>query len=88
MMQTLRRAFQRITDAMCVGLELELFTIPPYSGIVLLDSVTAYLSDLGFELVKKFPAHGTFDSQDDCVFIHPQRDPAIQAAIREVYAIE
>jgi FkbM family methyltransferase len=38
----------------CVGLHLELFTLPLYEGIVLLDDVEVYLSKFGFKLVKKW----------------------------------
>ncbi|MBS1736487.1 MAG: FkbM family methyltransferase [Bacteroidetes bacterium] len=53
----------------CIGLHLELFSVPLYQGIKLLPDVEQFLSSAGFTLVKKFPAHGTFDSQNDCVFL-------------------
>jgi len=69
----------------CVGMELELFTIPLYRGIRMLDQVESHLAQFGFGLAKKFKAHGTFDSQHNCVFLHESRNPEIQAVIRDVY---
>jgi len=53
----------------CIGLQLELFNIPLYKGIKLLPEVTEYLMGFGFSLVKKMPFHGSFNSQNDCIFI-------------------
>jgi FkbM family methyltransferase len=53
----------------CIGLHLELFNIPLYKGIKLLPEVTEYLNEFGFSLVKKMPYHGTFNSQNDCIYI-------------------
>ena len=53
----------------CIGLHLELFNIPLYKGIKLLPEVEEYLSGFGFSLVRKMPFHGTFNSQNDCIFI-------------------
>lgn len=72
----------------CVGLHLELFVLPLYDGIALLDEVENYLVGFGFRLVKKFPAHGTFDSQHDCLFLKTQGDPALLELVRKVYGIE
>ncbi len=71
----------------CTGLHLELFTIPLYEEIALMDEVTNYLSNFGFKLVKKFPAHGTFNSQHDCLFMKTTDDKIISPIIREVYGI-
>lgn len=72
----------------CVGLHLELFLIPLYEGIALLDEVKEFLESYGFELVKKFPVHGSFDSQHDCVFVHTSRKPEVAKIIYEIYAIK
>lgn len=69
----------------CVGLHLELFVIPLYKNIKLLGEVKEYLETFGFELVKKFPTHGTFNSQHDCLFIHKDRSPKIKKVIENVY---
>jgi len=53
----------------CIGLHMELFNIPLYKGIKLLPEVTAYLEGFGFSFVKKMPFHGTFNSQNDCLYI-------------------
>lgn len=72
----------------CTGLHLELFTIPLYQGIALLDEVELYLSKFGFELVKKFPAHGTFNSQHDCLFMKTKEHKIISPLIKKVYTIK
>ena len=69
----------------CCGLQLELFTLPLYKGIKLLDEVVAFLDGLGFELVKKFPSHGSFDSQHECVFLKRGVGDEVMSAIRRVY---
>ncbi|MFW5748530.1 MAG: FkbM family methyltransferase [Chloroflexota bacterium] len=74
----------------CLGLHLELFTIPLYKDMVLLPEVEAYLAGQGFRLVKKLPPHGTFDSQHDCLFLRedvPAEDVAAMVAIRQVYGL-
>ena len=53
----------------CSGLQLELFNIPLYKGIKLMPEVTGLLKGYGYILVKKMPFHGTFNSQNDCIFI-------------------
>lgn len=78
---------ESLLNGSCCGLHLELFTIPLYKGIVLLNEVVDYLSRFDFELVKKFPPHGTFDSQHDCLFIKKSGDPLIVNIIKETYRI-
>lgn len=69
----------------CLGLQLELFTIPLYEGIRLLPDVVEYLDGLGFDLVVRFSAHGTFDSQHDCVFLKRSRAGEVMDAIKRIY---
>ena len=71
----------------CVGLHLELFSLPLYKGIVLLNDVKDYLAEFGFRLAKKFPAHGSFDSQHDCLFLK-DADPTILSIIFRIYDID
>lgn len=71
----------------CVGLHLELFSIPLYKGITLAADVIQFLETQGFVLEYKFPAHGTFDSQNDCLFIKPTGDKAALDVIRSVYGL-
>ena len=40
-----------------------------------------------FELAKKFPAHGSFDSQHDCVFLKKQPGNEILDTIKEIYIL-
>ena len=76
-----------LLSSSCVGLHLELFVLPLYEGIVLLDEVEEYLLQFGFQLEKKFPAHGTFDSQHDCLFLKDKGDPKLLDVIRNLYKI-
>jgi len=71
-----------------IGLHLELFTLPLYKGIKLMNEVEEYLSDFDFELVKKLPPHGTFDSQNDCVFLKKKEHPIYSPLIRKIYNID
>lgn len=71
----------------CVGLHLELLTLPLLKGAKLLPEVVAYLDSFGFELTKKYPAHGTFDSQHDCLFLKRRLDDRIMDTVRSVYEL-
>lgn len=71
----------------CLGLQLELFVIPLYKDIKLLPEVEKYLNQLGFEMVKKFPPHGSFDSQHDCVFLKKELSGSIIECIRKIYQL-
>lgn len=78
---------ESLLSGSCIGLHLELFTLPLYEGIVLLDEVESYLDGFGFRKAKQFPAHGTFDSQHDCIFLKDDADPQIVSAIKQVYKL-
>ncbi len=71
----------------CVGLHLELFVLPLYKGIHLLPDVVEYLEQYNFKLVKKYPAHGSFDSQHECVFLKIGIDNKVVDVIRKIYNI-
>lgn len=71
----------------CQGLHLELFTVPLYEGIALLPEVESFLTKRGFELVKKYPPHGSFDSQHDCVFLRKSLGGRDREEIERVYGI-
>lgn len=72
----------------CIGLHLELFTIPLYEGIALLPEVETYLNGFGFELVKKFPPHGTFHSQHNCLFLKQGAPAKLITALRQIYRLD
>jgi FkbM family methyltransferase len=85
--QVLRGA-EKFLSSDCLGMHLELFVIPLYRGITLLPEVEKYLEGFGFYLEKKYPAHGTFDSQHDCLFLRktvPGESGAVFELIREIY---
>jgi hypothetical protein len=71
----------------CVGLHLELFVVSLYKGITLLPEVEKYLNQFGFKLVKKFPPHGTFDSQHGCVFLKQDGNFEILQTIKRIYGL-
>lgn len=71
----------------CLGLHLELFTVPLYKNIKLQDEVQMYLEEFGFKLVKKYPPHGTFDSQNDCIFLRKDTSGNVINFIREIYSL-
>lgn len=78
---------EKFLQRSCVGLHLELFELPLYKDIKLLPEVVAYLEKLGFDLVKKFPAHGSFDSQHDCLFLKRGCEGQVVDTIRKVYSL-
>jgi hypothetical protein len=56
--------------------------------IKLLDEVEACLKGLGFEMLnRKFPAHGSFDSQHDCLFLRANTNPKIENTLRKIYGL-
>ncbi len=69
----------------CLGLHLELFEIPLYKGIKLLPEVVEFLKGYDFEQVKQFPAHGSFDSQHDCVFLKKGQTGKLIKTIQQIY---
>jgi FkbM family methyltransferase len=74
----------------CIGLQLELFNIPLYKGIKLLPEVVVFLSAQGFELVKKLEYHGSFNSQNDCIFLRrdiPEERKEIVQLLTQLYQI-
>lgn len=79
------RGAERYLKQQCSGLHLELFTIPLYKNIVLMPEVIAFLDGIGFTLAKTFPAHGSFDSQNDCIFLRRGGSGAAMDEIRRVY---
>jgi FkbM family methyltransferase len=72
----------------CIGIQLEAFTIPLLRGIPLLADIDAFLARRGFDRAWTAPAHGTFDSQHDVLYLR-HRAPSSPAldAIRAVYGL-
>ncbi len=81
------RGAENLLSSSCLGLHLELFNIPMYQGIKLLPEVEVYLNNFGFHLVKKFPAHGSFDSQHDCLFLKTENDSHLLKIIKKIYQV-
>jgi len=80
------RGAKNILDNYCIGLHLELFKYPLYHGIKLKDEVIDYLKIFNFKLLKKYPAHGSFESQHDCVFIK-NGNGELTDKLRSIYKI-
>ena len=79
---------EKFLSTSCIGLYLELFTMPLYKNIKLLPEVEEYLKEFGFELVKKFPPHGSFNSQHDCLFLKNGVDNSRRWLIEEIYSMK
>lgn len=83
--QILQGAANYLASGDCVALHLELFRIPLYEGIALRPEVEELVDGMGFSLVKEFPPHGSFDSQNDCVFFRRGAVGSEIDAVRKVY---
>ena len=81
------RGAENFLSSSCLGLHLELFVLPLYEGIHLLPAVVDYLERFDFQLVKKYPAHGTFNSQHDCVFLKRGIQGKAIDIVRDLYQI-
>ncbi len=78
----------RLLEGTCVGLQLELFSLPLYEGAPLIDEVITFLADYGFRVAKKFPPHGSFDSQQDCLFLRDAVAGDPLATVKTVYGVD
>ncbi|UXA09356.1 FkbM family methyltransferase [Mycobacterium sp. SMC-2] len=85
--QILEGAANYLADGDCLALHLELFRLPLYEGIALRPEVEAMVDGMGFSLVKEYPPHGSFDSQNDCVFMRRGATGAVADAIRMAYRL-
>jgi hypothetical protein len=50
--------------------------------------VVDYLAGFGFELVKLLPHHGSFDSQQDGIFLKKGIDNKVSRTIRKIYGLD
>ena len=78
-----------ISSETCIGMQLELFNLPIYKGIKLKNEVINFICNLGFKVLKEFPPHGSFLSQNDVVFVKKEVDDKyihILKLIHEVYS--
>ena len=85
--QILEGAIDYLAGGDCQALHLELFRIPLYENATLRPDVQAWLEERGFDLVKENHPHGTFDSQNDCVFLRRDAKGPIAGTIRSVYGL-
>lgn len=79
---------EELLKSSCIGIQTEQFIYPLYQDSILLDETTEYLAQFGFELVKKFPPHGTFHSQHDCLYLKTGVENRISKTIRSMYGID
>lgn len=85
--QILEGAANYLSGDDCVALHLELFRMPLYEGIALRPEVEEMVERMGFSLVKEYPPHGSFDSQNDCVFLRRGAAGRVADAIRMAYEL-
>jgi FkbM family methyltransferase len=85
--QILEGSANYLSGGDCLALHLELFRLPLYKGIALRPEVEEMVDGMGFSLVKEYPPHGTFDSQNDCVFLRRGTGGAAVDAIRAAYEL-
>lgn len=85
--QILEGAVDYLSDGGCLVLHLELFKLPLYEGISLRPEIEEMVDGLGFSLVREYPPHGTFDSQNDCVFLRRGASGPVVDAIRTAYDV-
>jgi FkbM family methyltransferase len=85
--QILEGSANYLSGGDCLALHLELFRLPLYKGIALRPEVEEMVDGMGFSLVKEYPPHGTFDSQNDCVFLRRGTGGAAVDAISAVYGL-
>lgn len=85
--QILEGSSTYLSSGECLALHLELFRLPLYEGITLRPEVEEYLDGMGYALVKEYPPHGSFDSQNDCVFLRRGASGPITDAIRTAYEL-
>ena len=70
------------------AIHLETFIIPLYKEIKLQKELIFYLEKRGFELVLKFDCHGSFNSQEDCLFINKKlKNTKTGKTILKIYGI-
>jgi hypothetical protein len=80
--QILEGAADYLSGGDCLALHLELFRVPLYEGIALRPEVEEFVEGMGFSLVKEYPPQGSFDSQNDCVFLRRGAVGPVVDAIR------
>lgn len=84
--QVLRGGESFLRDS-CIGIHCELFTLPLYQDMTLLPDVVDYCDSLGFDLAQKFPPHGSFDSQHDCLFLKRGATGPQMDSVRRAYRL-
>ncbi len=84
-LQVLEGSANYLSGGDCLALHLELFRVPLYAGIALRPEVEEMVEGMGFSLVKEYPPHGSFNSQNDCVFMRRGAAGPVADAIRLAY---
>ncbi len=87
-LEILKGADAFLRSGSCVGIQLEAFTIPLYVGVPLLPDFDEWLGHRGFARVFTAPAHGTFDSQHNVLYLRSGAGATdALRAIRHVYGV-
>ncbi len=71
----------------CVALFLETFRKPLYVGIKLFSDIEKLLLEHDFYLTKKYPDQGSFNSQNDCLFVKKGGNERLIKIIKDVYEV-
>jgi FkbM family methyltransferase len=79
---------EHLLKTSCVGIQSELYHYPLYKDTVLMPEVVDFLASFGFELLKLLPPHGSFDSQQDGIFLKKGIDNKVTRSIRKIYRID
>lgn len=72
----------------CLGIHIELYNILMFKDGKSLTEIEKYLNKIGFDLVLKYPVHGIFSSQNDCLFIKREVSSAELDTILSVYGLK
>jgi hypothetical protein len=79
---------ERLLNSTLIALYLELFNIPIYKNITPKNEVVKYLKGFSFNLIKEFPYHGSFNSQQDCLFLKSNIDFRYRKIFEQVYKLK
>jgi len=71
----------------CIAVYLETFKVSLYKGIKLFPDINKLLESYGFYLAKRYNAHGSFGSQNDCLYLKEEVRSKQMTAIKNVYGV-
>lgn len=69
-------------------IQAELYNTPVYNGISLIDNTISYLESIGFKLINRGGGAGTFESQNECIFIKKHMTNAsLLETYKDIYSV-